>query len=67
MNKKHYAQPTMKVVELDMADIVCNSPENGGDQVTRYGGNAGFDYVGGSTTDPTNRNRANGRGIWDED
>ena len=61
MNKKHYAKPTMKVVELDMADIVCNSPE------LYLGGNAGLTNEGGGTTNSDNRNRANGRGIWGED
>ena len=66
MNKKHYAQPTMKVVELDMADIVCESGGNGS-KIQVFESNAGIDIMGGSTTDPSNRNRANGRGIWGED
>ena len=61
MNKKHYAQPTLKVVELDMADIVCNSPD------LTFSNNAGLHNEGGGTTNSDNRNRANGRGIWGED
>ena len=61
MNKKHYAQPTMKVVELDMADIVCESPD------LNLGGNAGFNYEGGSTISSGSDQRSKGRGIWDED
>ena len=66
MIKKHYAQPTISVVEFEMADIVCQS---GGDgpQVTGYGGNASFNYEGGSTISSGSDQRSKGRGIWDED
>ena len=66
MIKKHYAQPTISVEELDMADIVCQS-EGTGTHVTRYGGNAGFNYEGGSTISSGSDQRSKGRGIWDED
>lgn len=59
MIKKSYAKPTMKVVELDMADIVCESLD--------VDSNAGLSKRGSGTTDTYNRNRANGRTIWDEE
>ena len=65
MNKKHYAQPTMKVVELDMADIVCESPNE--TSVGDIKGNGGFDLMGGSSVNSGDQQRSKGRGIWDED
>ena len=65
MIKKTYVQPTMKVVELDMADIVCESPD--GKNVTGAKGNAGLFYIGGNTIGSSDEQRANRRGIWDED
>ena len=65
MIKKHYAQPTISVEEFEMADIVCQSGDD--TQVTRYGGNAGFNYEGGGTVTSGSDQRSKGRGIWDED
>ena len=65
MNKKHYAQPTMKVVELDMADIVCESP--GGYRVSTLNSNADLSLGDdqGSYNGGANAKRRND--IWDED
>ena len=65
MNKKHYAQPTISVVELDMADIVCQSEGTG--RASSVTGNvfegsieSDFNYSGGAMAKQRN-------GIWDED
>ena len=65
MNKKHYAQPTMNVVELDMADIVCNSQEDY--SVTSVSSNVGISL--GEDQDSYNGGAYSKRrgGIWEED
>ena len=63
MNKKHYAQPTISVVEFEMADIVCQSGD--GEEVKRLNGD--FHLMGGSTISSGSDQRSKSRGIWDED
>ena len=64
MNKKTYAQPTIKVVELDMADIVCESP--GGYKVTNVSGNAGLSLGDDQDSYSGGANAKRRNDIWDE-
>ena len=65
MNKKHYAQPTISVVESVMADIICQS--GGGYRVTNVSSNAGITLGEDQETYSGGANAKRRGGIWDED
>lgn len=66
MNKKVYATPAMDVVELEVNDIVCASP----DYEVKKMGTGEFQYFGAGDGSEQNGGEARGRGrgnsIWDE-
>ena len=57
MKKKFYSNPTLKVVVLDMSDIVCQS-------FTGIGTDAGIGYNGSSDNDNDGKSYGKQRGIW---
>lgn len=62
MNKKTYEQPTLRVVELDDADIVNTS----GGVVNNTSSNAGLS-MGDDQSTYNGGSYAKGRGIWHDD
>ena len=65
MVKKTYAQPTLKVVELDMADIVCQS--GGNYPVSTLNSNAGISLGEDQDSYDGGANAKRRNGIWGED
>ena len=65
MVKKTYAQPTLKVVELDMADIVCQS--GGNYPVSTLNSNVDISLGEDQDSYDGGANAKRRNGIWGED